>query len=54
MRKNNVADTDDEIMDNNGEETASTSSSRSSTPHPNHKSKRKKMKEYELKETMNF
>lgn len=52
--KNNCADTDDEIMDNNGEETASTSSSRSSTPHPNQKSKRKKMKEYELKETMNF
>ena len=48
---NNVAYTDDEIGDHNDdEETASTSSSRSSTPYPNQKSKGKKRKVDELQE----
>lgn len=47
---NNVADTDDEIGDDDGEGTACTSSSRSLTPNPNQKPKGKKRKVDELKE----
>lgn len=47
---NNVADTDDEIVDDDGEGTACTSSSRSLTPNPNQKPKGKKRKVDELKE----